>query len=190
MNYMLIDVTKVEETRVLLVAPLREVQLHGRIFEAKGRKVIAPPVEGRGFSKLDALSMQYLWWNHTQTPPSEDYATQLNAVLAMVQALPVDPTPEDELAMEVRRLFPDEPTGAKSTQSSEPKAPKVPGAPPEAPKAGSTTGKVWEIATRICPPGAAIDRTAIIAACKEAGINEATAATQYSKWKRAREASQ
>lgn len=189
MNYMLIDTTETEKIRVVLVAPLHAVQLHGRILEAQGRKVVAPPIEGRGFSKFSQLELQYLWWNHTGQRPSDDYATQLNALLEMVQALPVDETPEAELEAEFRRLCPDEVVGGKSTQAKEPKPVRNPGEPPTAPKAGSTTGKVWEIADRVCPAGAAIDRNAIIAACKEAGINEATAATQYSKWKRAREAS-
>lgn len=44
------------------------------------------------------------------------------------------------------------------------------------------TAKVWEIADGV---GKA-DRNAIIAACVAQGINQATAATQYSKWKKAR----
>lgn len=44
------------------------------------------------------------------------------------------------------------------------------------------TAKVWEIADGV---GKA-DRNAIIQACVAQGINQSTAATQYSKWKKAR----
>ncbi|MCK9513539.1 MAG: hypothetical protein M0R28_20255 [Pigmentiphaga sp.] len=44
------------------------------------------------------------------------------------------------------------------------------------------TAKVWQIADGV---GKA-DRNAIIQACVAAGINQSTAATQYSKWKKAR----
>ena len=51
----------------------------------------------------------------------------------------------------------------------------------EAPVRGATA-KVWGIADEV---GKA-DRNAIIAACVAQGINPSTAATQYSKWKKAR----
>lgn len=44
------------------------------------------------------------------------------------------------------------------------------------------TAKVWEIADGV---GKA-DRNAILEACVAQGINQSTAATQYSKWKKAR----
>ena len=51
-HYMLIDVTTVETSKLLLVGTLRQVQLHGQILKADGRNVIAPPLEGRGLSRL------------------------------------------------------------------------------------------------------------------------------------------
>lgn len=56
------------------------------------------------------------------------------------------------------------------------------GAQPGSPPTKGATAKVWEIADGV---GKA-DRAAIIAACVAAGINIATAGTQYSKWKKAR----
>jgi len=55
------------------------------------------------------------------------------------------------------------------------------GGPVAAPSKGATA-RVWQIADSM--PGA--DRKAIIAACIAAGINEATAGTQFSKWRKAR----
>lgn len=50
---------------------------------------------------------------------------------------------------------------------------------PTAPQKGATA-RVWQIADSV----GSTDRAKIIAACVEAGINPATAATQYSKWKK------
>ena len=56
-----------------------------------------------------------------------------------------------------------------------------------APSPKGATGKVWEIADSMVKAGNGIvPRPDIIAACVAAGINAATAATQYSKWKKAR----
>lgn len=71
-------------------------------------------------------------------------------------------------------------------QPSAPKAVREPGEPGQAPTKGAT-GRVWEIADKVtAEKGGTIDRGAIIAACEAAGINPATAATQFSKWRRAR----
>jgi hypothetical protein len=56
-----------------------------------------------------------------------------------------------------------------------------PDSPSTAPVKGATA-MVWTIADGVGKP----DRTAIIAACVASGINAATAATQYSKWKKAK----
>lgn len=58
------------------------------------------------------------------------------------------------------------------------------------PKAGTATGRVWEVAQQVYAEGSfgkdfKALRSAIIEACRKEGINESTAATQYSKWKAA-----
>lgn len=180
MKYMLIDVTAVETTAVLAIAPLRAVQLLGRIQIANGKKVIAPPLEGRSFAKLEKLPLQYLYWNVCQETPPEDYGELVRRCVAKLESLPVDATPLEDLEREVARLCPDEPTTQR-----EPKAPKEPGAAPARPKAMTTTGLVWEIADRLfVEAGNKIpDRKAVIAACEAQEINPATASTQFGKWK-------
>lgn len=59
--------------------------------------------------------------------------------------------------------------------------PSAPGGPPSK----GATARVWAIADEVTGDGA-VDRGAIIDACVKAGINKSTAATQYSKWKKAR----
>lgn len=61
-------------------------------------------------------------------------------------------------------------------------APKEAGDPSAAPR-GGVTAKVWQICD-----ACAGDRTKIMEACTAAGINKATASTQYSKWKRSKNA--
>lgn len=49
------------------------------------------------------------------------------------------------------------------------------------------TAMVWTIADKVVKELGRVDRPSIINACVAQGINQATAGTQYSKWKKARE---
>lgn len=89
---------------------------------------------------------------------------------------------------------------SKTAAPPPPKADKPPKAPKEAkpkiervtangvtrPKDGSLTGKVWDIADKITagkPKGEHASRTEVMADAEKAGINEATVATQYQRWR-------
>lgn len=48
------------------------------------------------------------------------------------------------------------------------------------------TAMVWTIADKVVKELGRVDRSSIINACVAQGINQATAGTQYSKWKKAR----
>lgn len=183
MKYLLLDVTT-HETKLLLIAPdLVTVQLHGRIAKAKGLTVMAPPLEGRSFAKLEKLPLQYLYWTTFQEAPSEDYPTLLADCARAFETLPVDATPLRELEAEVARLFPNTPATTALSKGS----PKAEGGSPSAPKTGSTTGRVWAIADTLWQSnGTMPDRKAVMAACEAEGINPSTASTQYGKWKASR----
>lgn len=183
MKYLLLDVTTHETGLILISDSLQAVQLHGRIAQANGRKVIAPPLEGRSFAKLDKLPLQYLYWTTVREAPSEDYATLLQDCVRVFNSLPVDTTPTRELEAEVARLYPNEPSQASISK----RPPKADGVAPDQPRTGSTTGRVWEIADSLWPAGSTMpDRKAVIAACEAKGINPSTASTQYGKWKASR----
>ncbi len=196
--YMVIDLTELNSVRICYIAHAKEAAALGRIQKAAGRQVIGPPLEGRGFAKLSLEQLQYLFWNMTQTPPSGDFETLCKACLEAAEKLPLDKTPLEDLEREVRRLYPDESAPTKPKTDKSPKEPKAPGMPAERPKATSTTGMVWDIAdaqfAALCPEitPANVDwkavRAAIVTACEKEGINSATAATQYSKWRKAKEA--
>jgi hypothetical protein len=189
MLYIVIDTTTIAEAKVVAVAKLVEAGLIGRIQKASGRTVIAPPLEARGFTNMPVEQLQYLYWNTMQLPPPAEYADLVKAMQAAAELLPVDATPVETLEREVARLYPDEP----GQRSDKPKEPRAPGEPHERPKGTSTTGRVWEVAdaqfAALSPANDATNadwkaiRTAIVAACEAEGINKATAATQYSKWK-------
>lgn len=82
---------------------------------------------------------------------------------------------------------------AMASPNKESKRRVATGEVPTRPASTNATGKVWDIADRVVSenPGVSIPtlRSKIIEACIEAGINPATAQVQYSKWKRALEAS-
>jgi hypothetical protein len=195
MPYMLIDVTSLAETNIVMVANTHEAPLIAKLFKAKGREIIAPPLEGRGFGKLSTEQMQYLYWNLTQQTPPTEFAELGAALLVIAKQLPVDQTPIATLEAEVARLCPDEPAGEPKAEKKA-REPRAAGETPERPKATSTTGLVWELADQqfgiLHPSGDAstadwkIIRAGVMDACETEGINSATAATQYSKWKGAK----
>ena len=181
--YMLIDITILEETKVILVAPLKSVELLGKIQQAQGKIVIAPPLEGRGFSKLEKSQLQYLYWNTCNQTPPEDYGVLVAACLEVLLKLPLDNTSIANLEKEVARLYPDGP-GTEAVQ------PKDPNAPPSRPRTAGATGKVWEIADRLFEENGGLpERKTVLAACEADGVNAATASTQFSKWKASKLAS-
>lgn len=75
-------------------------------------------------------------------------------------------------------------TSRSSRASSSSPSISSPG-PASAPVKGATA-KVWEIADSHYQAAGEARRKEIIGACEAAGIHPATAATQYSKWKKAR----
>lgn len=67
---------------------------------------------------------------------------------------------------------------------------KAPAAPKDSkngvtrPKSGTTVGKIWDIADKLAKGGKDVKRSDVLAQTKAAGINDATAATQFGKWRR------
>lgn len=52
------------------------------------------------------------------------------------------------------------------------------------PKSGTTVGKIWDFADKLAKGGKDVKRADVLKLTKEAGINDATAATQFGKWRR------
>lgn len=53
------------------------------------------------------------------------------------------------------------------------------------PRAGTITGKVWEVADRILKETGTVNRETVTKACMHEGININTANTQFSYWRKA-----
>ena len=70
-------------------------------------------------------------------------------------------------------------------ESAAPKAPKVEQNGVTRPGADTTTGQIWLVADQISAKiKAPAPRSDVFAQCKTLGINEATIATQYGKWRK------
>jgi hypothetical protein len=81
-------------------------------------------------------------------------------------------------------------TAALPATGGTPAAPKpraAPSGPATRPKAGTSTGKVWDLADALAAKhtDAKALRKAVIEACEAEGINASTASVQFGKWKSA-----
>lgn len=201
--YIVLDITKVEETRVRYVAAMQEAVLLGKIYmhEHPGRKVTAPILEGRSLSKLSLDQLQYLYWNMSGKKPASDYAKLLAATLETLQAITPEevdiPSLEGTLESYDRTVARSQRSeGAPATATSKAKAPAIPKPakatkqPGDAPKKTSICGYIWEICNKHYDSVKGKNkevtkemRSAIIAECEKEGINKSTASVQFGKWK-------
>ncbi len=183
-KYMLLDLTTLEGTAFIRIVNHRQAQAYGVILQAQGRKVSAPPLLGRSFAKFEKIQLQYLYWNlFGQTPPDE-YNALVVACLAKLEAEPMDDTGEEFLERQAAEAL----AAAEATKpDAKPKAPSDPLARPA--KETSTTGLVWKLADEQyrLAGNKVPDRKAVLDACAVEKINPSTAATQYAKWKKAKE---
>ncbi len=190
MKYMVLDTTTTEGIKFLAVETLHKAAAWGQIYKHQGMTVIAPPLEGRGFAKLSLVQLQYLFWNvFQQTPPSEMPALT-DPLKKYAEAFPEGEMSLEQLQAIVADLYPQGVGGAPAV-AKPPREPRAPGSPTDRPKANSTTGLVWDICDREHTKlqnseDWKVVRAAIMGACEHEGINPATAATQYSKWKAAK----
>lgn len=188
--YMLLDTSVT--AKVLLVAPLREVQLHARIVASDnpGIRLVAPPVEGRSFAKLSPNELLHLVYELGGTPHDE-YACRVTQALELVQALVPNKTPLDKLEREVKaRNLPEPDLNArdKPAPSPKPEKPKKERSTefqhPSRPKAGTTTGLVWDMADALrAKLGRIPSGKEMIADCEREGLKAGTVSVQFGKWK-------
>lgn len=186
--YMLVDTSVT--AKVLLVAPMLEVQLHARMVAHAnpGIRLIAPPVEGRSFTKFSPSHLAHLIANLGATP-DEDYAARVQQAAELVSGLTPDPTPLAALQRQADKLHlppPDlnhpepKPVAApkpKKERSTEFKD-------PARPKAGTTTGLVWDMADALrAKLGRLPTSKEMVADCEREGIKAGTVSVQFGKWK-------
>jgi hypothetical protein len=182
-HYMLIDVSKKETTKILLTTDIHRVQQWGRYYKLQGRKVIAPQIDKKGFTKLDKEELQYLLWNTFGEAPPEDYKEALATALRLTTALEEDRTPLDAVKAIVNAAQPV--IHGEDGDTPKKTAPKKAGRP----KSGTLTGAVWELCDEFVEKyGRAPSRKEALEYCAEnGGIHAATISTQFAKWKKDQE---
>lgn len=201
-KYILLDVTGDRCARLLL-APLREVQLHARIIRAANPEVrlMAPPVTDFGLAKLTEAQLHGLIRSMGFSPAGA-YNEVIYQILRLLQTAKCHPATYEELLADVEarglpelgaempfRLEDDTPAPKPRAEkpakaAKEPKAKRAPSAPGARPSPESTTGKVWVLADELQGKlGRLPTSKEVVAACEAAGISKGTASVQYGKWK-------
>lgn len=189
MYYVLIDTSVT--ALVLKKAPMREIQLHARLvaFQKPGIRLIAPPVEGRSLSKLSDNQLVHLIWGFN-VAPADDYSQRIQQALQLIEAMEPDTTPLASLEREVAKCGAPEPNLNHPTATpaaaapKPPKAPKAPREPSSRPAAGTSTGKVWDLADRLrAELGRLPTGKEVVAAGEAEGLKAGTISVQFGKWK-------
>lgn len=189
MDYILIDVST--SASFVLKAPLREVELHAALLKLQRpeARFIAPPCEGRGFTKLTPNQLLHFLYSLGQTPEGE-YHEQIQQAREAVLARATDPTPLRELERQVTKLkaeaehLAEEPADKPVVGPRPPKPVREPRVPGSAPTKGAT-GMVWEVADKLLASlGRMPTSKEVVAGCAEVGVKSGTASVQYGKWKR------
>lgn len=152
------------------------------------------PMEGKTLSQLSELELKMLLNGLGIPTDGRDYKTMIGYLKYYCENMPIQDPNQESLdyiqgimrneVMKAPERGPDEAVEKKSRASQgEGSAPSPKGA----------TGRVWAIADEILagsPHDATHDikalRAKVIQACTDAGIHEATAATQWSKWKKSK----
>lgn len=187
--YMVVDITAIAETKIRYVADAERAILLASIYmnNRPGRKCIAPVLEGRGFSKMDLQTLQYLYWNTFNKTPSDDYAQLIKNCLAEAEFLEVN-------IDKISTLNTEKAISENDLRNAAPavKALRVPSPVTNTtPKKTSTCGFIWEICDKhneafagLLQQDRKLFRKGVMHDCEKEGINSSTAAVQFGKWEK------
>lgn len=196
--YMVVRVTTVETCQILYIAPLENATLLGQLYMAEhpGQKCIAPPLEARGFSKLNTDQLQYLLWNSFGLTPPEDFPSLYKICLENALKIPVTEANASSLRSslshyEMETVITDKGEIAvqAKTEKVNPELKRKPRSESdvitERPRENSTSALIWSIADKhfenVKDPKAL--RKLVMAECEKEGINLSTVSVQFGKWK-------
>lgn len=153
------------------------------------------PDEGKTLSQLSELELKMLL--NSLAIPTEgcDYKTMIGYLKYFCENHPIT-DPNQESLDYIQGIIRHEVMKAPERPDNEPVKARKSSAPSDgsAPSPKGATGRVWAIADEVLVGcGGTLEglnlkdlRKAIIDRCTEAGIHEATAATQWSKWKKSK----
>lgn len=198
--YMVVRVTTNEDSKILYVADLEQATLLGQLYmlEHPGQKCIAPPLEGRGFSKIEMLQLQYVFWNTFEKTPASEYAQLVQDCIAEAKKLVQPEISTASLMAQVAAYggpisastntvpkAPKQPKVKAEKVAKEPSQPKEPRQPGDRPKSGSTTGMVWDILDKNFETIQDLKelRTVSLAEFINEGQSSSTFSVQFGKWK-------
>lgn len=151
-----------------------------------GHLVIGPIVSRFTYGAFDMNELQTLAGTNEQ-----DWMAVVNQIVEKAQGLDPYPTP-DVLFRNRGQAASFTPTYTQPWASPEKpvKRPDNPvtSEPLSRPKAGTATGRVWEVADRLCVTMSGKQlRQAVIDECGQHGINPSTAQVQFGKWRKFRD---
>lgn len=193
-RYMLLDVTG-GGCKLLLVAPLREMQLHARLVGNENPKaqLISPPLEGRGFAKLTVLQLGELITS-LGAKPKKSFGDMCAQAFELVLQQPAAERSLEALEREIERKgLPDPVVGWKEGTREESahtakKARSTEFSNPERPKGGTVTGYIWELCDALKKKLQRIPTSKEAwAACEAENVKQGTFSVQFGKWKKAQE---
>lgn len=192
-KYMLLDVTG-GGCQLVLVAATKEVQMHARLLVADNprRKLIAPPVEGRGFAKLTVVQLGELIKSLGASPFGE-FEELCQQALKLMLAAPVDQCSIASLehAIEKRGLpepvigWANDPTLAPAPVKAK-KERSTEFTDPVRPKSGTTTGMIWDLCDALQKKLKQVPTSKEAwSVCEAEGVKQGTFSVQFGKWKKA-----
>lgn len=203
--YMVIRTTNNEHAQILYVAEMEIATLLGQLYRAEhpDQKCIAPPLEGRGFAKIDLAMLQYVYWNTFQSTPPEDYTELIKQCVERASKIEVTHANPESLRAELALFGTEIVVNKKGEITKEIKEKKVPKPPKAAkaprqprsesdiktdrPRAGTTTGLVWDIIDKHFAnvKDVKVLRNVALEECKNEGLNPSTFSVQFGKWRAA-----
>lgn len=205
MSYLVIDI---DACVILKRAPtIQQASLWADLIASEVRVKVCPPLASSfsGFTEDELVRLAKSIGSNLRAQP---YGEMLQVIKALVRDLEIDETTVEELERANRKAHPKNDTRmeratalpppsivphALTQGGGSPRAVRAARAPstgvPERPAEGSTTGRVWAVCDQVhaANPGWTNKkdfRVSVINGCTALGINESTAATQYSKWLR------
>lgn len=155
-------------------------------------------------TKLDPEEAKLLYANTMQKEPTGDHRAVCGALQRVCDKIPVLQWTGNQLNVGIRNHVAESDARRAAARAANPLPPPVPapvrataalatGTPgnptaPARPKAGSTTGRVWDICDALCvDPKKVADwkafKKSIMAFGAQEGINESTVSVQFGKWK-------
>ncbi|QBF29257.1 hypothetical protein [Microcystis phage Me-ZS1] len=182
-----------KEMRFVTKGPMTIVTAYVDVNYPPDHPVHVFELANRAFARYDLFALKKLYLNATGVELStSDYGAAVQACRGLAERVPVCAMTAMEAASHKPKWDPSKyPAKAPAKPAPKPRgtgdkpAPRPTAGPTQRPKAGTATGRVWEVADTAKAEGL-VDtalRAAVIQRCTAEGINASTAQVQFSKWR-------